>query len=223
MQKLVQGIHDFQQTIFNEKQPLFERLAQMQNPHALFITCSDSRIDPNLLTQTEPGDLFILRTAGNIVPPYGAPQAGEAGTIEYAVAVLKVPDIVICGHSHCGAMTGLIHPGTVASLPAVQALLAHAESTRRIIAENYQHLEAEEARLTATIEENVLVQLEHLRTHPSVAAALARRALTLHGWVYKFETGEVFAYHPSEGQFLPLRREIPQRGARAPDRQRPTI
>jgi carbonic anhydrase len=223
MQKLVQGIHGFQRTIFSEKQQLFERLAQGQNPQALFITCSDSRIDPNLLTQMEPGGLFIMRTAGNIVPPYGAPQCGEGGTIEYAVAVLKVPDIIICGHSHCGAMSGLLHPETTAGLPEVQALLSHAESTRRIISENYGHLVSDDARLTATIEENVLVQLEHLRTHPAVAAALGRQALTLHGWVYKFETGEVFAYEPSEGQFVPLRREIPPRPTRPPDRLRPSI
>ncbi|HUG93515.1 MAG TPA: carbonic anhydrase [Planctomycetaceae bacterium] len=223
MQKLVQGIHDFQQTIFSDKQKLFEHLAQGQNPHALFITCSDSRIDPNLLTQTEPGDLFILRTAGNIIPPYGAPQAGEAGTIEYAVAVLKVQDIVVCGHSHCGAMAGLIHPETIAAMPAVRTLLSHAESTRRIIAENYGHLTSAEDRLSATIEENVLVQLEHLRTHPAVAAALARNGLTLHGWVYKFETGEVFAFHPGEGQFIPLKRESHHRPSRVPDRPRPTI
>jgi carbonic anhydrase len=157
------------------------------------------------------------------VPPYGAPQCGEAGTIEYAIAVLKVPDVIICGHSHCGAMSGLLHPEAIATLPAVQLLLSHAESTRRIITENYQHLEAEDARLTATIEENVLVQLENLRTHPAVAAGLARHALTLHGWVYRFETGEVFAYDPAEGQFLPLRREIAARPARPPDRLRPSI
>ena len=223
MQKLVHGIHSFQRTTFSEKQQLFERLAQGQNPQALFITCSDSRIDPNLLTQTQPGDLFIMRTAGNIVPPYGAPQCGEAGTIEYAVAVLKVPDIIICGHSHCGAMAGLLRPDSISALPAVQALLSHAESTRRIITENYGHIETDDARLTATIEENVLVQIEHLRTHPAVAAALTRNAITLHGWVYKFETGEVFAYDPAEGQFLPLRRETPPRPTRPPDRLRPAI
>jgi carbonic anhydrase len=223
MQKLVQGIHDFQRTIFSEKQRLFERLAQGQSPQALFITCSDSRIDPSLLTQTEPGDLFILRTAGNIIPPYGAPQAGEAGTIEYAVAVLKVQDIIICGHSHCGAMAGLVHPETLDSLPAVRAMLGHAESTRRIIAENYGHLDSDEARLSATIEENVLVQLEHLRTHPAVAAGLSRNSLTLHGWVYKFVTGEVFAFHPGEGQFIPLKREAHHRPERPPLRERPTI
>jgi carbonic anhydrase len=203
MQKLLEGIHHFRQDSFRELHSLFEQLAHGQNPETLFITCSDSRIDPNLLTQSKPGDLFILRNAGNIVPPHGAANGGEAATIEFAVAALGVKDIIICGHSHCGAMKGLLQPEMVAPLPAVAAWLSHAESTRRIMQDNYQHLEGDKL-LTATIEENVLVQLENLRTLPSVASRLAKGDLHLHGWVYKFETGEVFAYDPKSGQFLPL-------------------
>lgn len=204
MQKLVEGIHQFQKTIFGSQQQLFERLVKGQAPLALFITCSDSRINPSMLTQTDPGELFILRNAGNIVPPYGVMGGGEAGTIEYAVCVLKIRDIIICGHSHCGAMAGLLEPSALEEMPAVRSLLSHAEATRRIIKENYQHIEQQPARITAAVEENVLVQLENLRTHPSVAAALSRQELTLHGWVYKFETGQVFAYNPEEGQFQTL-------------------
>jgi carbonic anhydrase len=215
MQKLVEGIHRFQQEIFSLQQQLFQRLADGQNPQALFITCSDSRIDPNLLTQTEPGELFILRNAGNIVPPYGPTGGGEAATIEYAVSVLGVHDIVVCGHSHCGAMGGLLHPEQVAELPAVRAWLAHAEATARIMKENYQHLQDPKARLTATVEENVLVQLENLRTHPCVLAAMARHELTVHGWVYKFETGQVFAYNPAEHEFVRMDRGLKQPSERA--------
>jgi carbonic anhydrase len=204
MQKLVQGIHHFQKNLLGKRQELFDRLAEGQHPLALFITCSDSRIDPTLLTQTDPGELFILRTAGNIVPAYGAVAGGEAATIEYAVSVLKVDDVIICGHSLCGAMSALLDPQQVAGLPAVEALLKHAEATRRIIAENYGHITEPRARLMATIEENVLVQLENLRTHPSVAAALSRGELRLHGWVYKFESGEVFAYQSDQEQYLPI-------------------
>lgn len=204
MQKLVDGIHQFQKDAFSQDQKLFETLVQGQQPLALFVTCSDSRIDPNLLTQTRPGELFIQRTAGNIIPPYGAVQGGEAATIEYAVAALKVKDLIICGHSHCGAMSGLLNPDSVEKMPAVKSYLQHAESTRRIVEENYEHLSDPAKRLTLTVEENVLVQLENLRTHPSVAAALGRGELKLHGWVYKFETGEVFAFSPDKGQFLPL-------------------
>ncbi|MGD9723361.1 MAG: carbonic anhydrase [Pirellulales bacterium] len=202
MQKLVDGIHQFQETIFRSQQQFFERLAEGQRPLALFITCSDSRIDPTLLTQTRPGELFIMRNAGNLVPPYGVMHGGEAATIEFAVAGLKVKDIVVCGHSHCGAMSGLLDPQRIAPMPAVRVWLEYAEATLRIIQENYTHLTDPQQRLTATIEENVLVQLENLRTHPSVAAALGRGDLKLHGWVYKIETGQVFAFDPERGQFV---------------------
>lgn len=201
MQKLVQGIHQFQQNTFAHQKRLFERLSKGQQPIALFITCSDSRINPNLLTQTEPGELFIMRNAGNIVPPYGAVRGGEAATIEYAVSVLNVKDIIICGHSLCGAMSGILKPEMVEGLPAVKDWLGHAEATARIVRENYSHIEGDEARLTVTVEENVLVQLENLRTHPSVAAAMLRGDVKIHGWVYKFETGQVFSYEPQYMQF----------------------
>ena len=204
MQKLIEGIHHFQQNVFDTQKSLFERLTQGQQPLALFITCSDSRIDPNLLTQTQPGELFIMRNAGNIVPSYSAVLGGEAATIEYAVAVLKVQDIIVCGHSLCGAMDGLLRPEQLEGLPAMKAWLLHAEATARIIKENYGHITDEQARLTATVEENVLVQLENLRTHPSVAAAVSRGDLKLHGWTYKFETAQVFAYNPQQSQFLSI-------------------
>jgi carbonic anhydrase len=208
MQKLVQGIHHFQANVFSPQRDLFERLAQGQNPDALFITCSDSRINPNLITQTNPGELFILRNAGNIIPPYGAANGGEGATIEFAVAALGIQDIIVCGHSHCGAMKGLLHPEGLRDMPAVSAWLSHAEATRRIIKEKYRDL-THTALLTATVEENVLVQLENLRTHPSVAAGLARGKLKLHGWVYKIESGQVFAYDPQRGQFVPVAEALP--------------
>lgn len=204
MQKLVSGIHQFQQHIREMRPDLLKRMSSGQEPLALFITCSDSRILPNELTQTEPGELFILRTAGNIIPPYGAVHGGEAATIEYAISGLGVSDVIVCGHSLCGAMGALNNPEQVESMPAVQEILKHAEATRRIIDENYDHLSDPAAKLTATVQENVLVQLENLRTHPSVAAAMARGALNLHAWVYKMQTAEVFAYHPDIQQFRTL-------------------
>lgn len=209
MQRLVSGVHQFQNDIFGERREFFERLARGQNPLALFITCSDSRINPNLLTQTEPGELFILRNAGAIVPPPNEAQpSGEAATIEFAVAALGVRDIVICGHSHCGAMAGLLDPAATERLPAMRAWLRHADTTRRIIDERYSGLSGPQ-RLTATIEENVLVQLGNLRAHRVVSAALTAGAVRLHGWVYKLETGQVFCYDPREGQFSPLGAQKP--------------
>jgi len=205
MQKLVQGIHNFQAHIFRAQREFFERLADGQKPETLFITCSDSRLNPNLLTQTSPGELFILRNAGNIIPPHGAANGGEGATVEYAIVGLGVQDIIICGHSQCGAMKGLLSRETLHDMPAVSAWLGHAEATRRIMCEKYGDRTGA-AQLTTAVEENVLVQLENLRTHPAVAARLASGKLKLHGWVYKIETGEVFAYDPMRGQFQAIGR-----------------
>jgi carbonic anhydrase len=217
MHKLAQGVHKFQSEVFGRHKDLFARLADSQAPHTLFVTCSDSRINPNLLTQTAPGEIFIIRNAGNIIPSWGAPIGGEAATIEYAITALGVEHIVVCGHTGCGAMKAVLDPESTKSMPAVRQWLAHAETTRRIIEENYEGQPAEELHSIAT-QENVLAQLENLRTHPSVAARLAKGALALHGWVYKIVTGEVFAYHNDEGQFRPLA-EVNANNARIPERR----
>jgi carbonic anhydrase len=201
MQRLVDGLHHFQCKIFGTQRDLFERLSKGQSPETLFITCSDSRIDPCLLTQTSPGELFIMRNAGNLVPPYGTSHGGEAATIEFAVAGLGVKDIIICGHSHCGAMKGLLHPPSAQDFPALTQWLGHAEATRRVVRDKYVCEELHPDLLNITIQENVLAQLENLRTHPVVASGLAQGKLKLHGWVYKFETGQVFGYEPDIGQF----------------------
>lgn len=200
MQKLLEGLRHYQTNIFGTQRELFERLSEGQSPDVLFITCSDSRINPNLLTQTEPGDLFILRNAGNIVPAYGSVQGGEAATIEFAVAGLGVKDIIICGHTHCGAMNGLLTPPSTRDFPALTQWLSHAETTRRIVHDKYQGIE-ESLLLGITIQENVLAQMNNLRTHPVVASGLSQGTLKLHGWVYKIETGEVFGYDPKISQF----------------------
>lgn len=203
MQKLVQGLHHFQNQVFSSHKELFERLEKGQSPETLFITCSDSRINPNLITQTGPGELFILRNVGNLVPRYEEHVGSTAAAIEFAVAALKVKEIVICGHSNCGAMHALLDPSNMDGMPAMQAWMGHAAETTRLVRENYGHLEGQ-AQFTATVEENVLVQLENLRTHPSVAAAIDQGALRLHGWVYKIQTGEVFAYDATQAQFIAL-------------------
>ncbi|MEZ4295554.1 MAG: carbonic anhydrase [Polyangiaceae bacterium] len=200
MQKLIDGLHKFQSQIFGSQEALFKKLSSGQSPEVLFITCSDSRINPNLLTQTNPGDLFILRNAGNLVPPYTDGNSAEAATIEFAVAGLGVKHIVICGHTLCGAMKGLLNKDSLDALPSVRAWLGHAEATRRVIEENYTHLEGE-ARLTAATEENVLAQIENLRSHPSVRSRIAKGAVAVYGWVYKIQTGEVYQFDHDRGQF----------------------
>jgi carbonic anhydrase len=206
MTRIIQGVLNFQKRIFGSKRELFSRLGKGQKPLALFITCSDSRIAPDLLSQTEPGELFILRNAGNLVPAHGGPVGAEEATIEYAVAQLRVRDIILCGHSRCGAMHGLLEPEALAKLPAVASWLDHA---RAILPEvkAAAGLSAED-QLKLAIEKNVLLQLEHMKTHPAVIAALAERFLRLHGWVYHFEKGHVDAYDPVSGQFVPLDQHV---------------
>ena len=200
MEKLVRGFLKFRTEVFRKKKDLFTRLSENQTPRALFITCSDSRVDPTLLTQTDPGELFILRNAGNMVPPYGSMQGGSTATIEYAMAVLKVPHIIVCGHTDCGVMKALLHPEEVSDLPAVKEWIGQAETTRRMMREYYVDLQGNE-RLIKTTQENVRSQLDHLRTHPSVALLLRKKKVDLHGWVYSISTGDVWVYDLNSEQF----------------------
>jgi carbonic anhydrase len=204
MEKIIAGVHQFRRAEYPKNRQFFEQLAaKQQKPIALFITCADSRVHPNLITQTEPGDLFLIRNAGNIVPPHGAPTGGETATIEYAVEVLGIRNIIICGHSQCGAMKALISSDSLDDLPAVKAWCAHAEATRRIVRQKYRDLSGDELAV-ATIEENVLVQMNNLSTHPCVAARLAGDELQIHGWYYDIGKGQVLQYETSEGRFVDL-------------------
>ncbi|MCC7083977.1 MAG: carbonic anhydrase [Pirellulales bacterium] len=202
LQELISGIHQFQHQIFAGERTFFEQLAEGQSPKVLFITCSDSRVNPNLITQTKPGDLFILRNIGNIVPPFtpNTADGATAAAVEYAVTQLNVDSIIVCGHSRCGAVEGLLNKEGLKTMPSVAGWLAHGESARRIVEENYKTL-TNEQRLNIAVQENVLCQAENLRTHPAVAVRTSRGNLQIHAWVYKLETGQVFAYSPEVGQF----------------------
>jgi carbonic anhydrase len=209
MEALVKGVHRFQREVVETRRAWFAKLAEGQTPEALFITCSDSRISPTLLTQTEPGELFIVRNAGNIIPPNGSSGGGELGTVEFAVQGLGIEHIIVCGHSDCGAMKALLNPESTEKMPALRRWLAHAELTKRVVEENYHDRSPEEL-VEIAIQENVLCQIENLRTHPAVAARLRAGKINLHAWVYNIRSGEVFAYDAEEGQFGPLR-DLPQR------------
>ncbi|OYW25125.1 MAG: hypothetical protein B7Z55_00235 [Planctomycetales bacterium 12-60-4] len=200
MQRLVEGVHHFREVGFSRHKELFSRLGSGQNPEACFITCCDSRVDPNLITNSEPGQLFIVRNVGNLVPCHGTSNNGELAAVEFAIAELGVQDVIVCGHTGCGAMKALL--GGQGS-PTIQRWLIHAEATREIIRERYSHLDGDDL-LTAAAEENVLVQMEHLRTLPVIASRLAQGRVHLHGWMFKIATGEVFAYDSDLHHFLPM-------------------
>ncbi len=202
MKKVVSGIVQFKKEDFEARRALFAELANGQSPEVLMVTCADSRIDPNLVTQTEPGDLFICRNAGNIIPPHSHNAGGVTASIEYAVAVLGVQDIVVCGHTDCGAMKGAMNLDAVADLPHVRSWLDHSRAAVETVDED-DTLDAA-ARLLRVTEENVLLQLQHVRTHPAVARRLATGKIGLHGWLYHIETGEVTCYDEQSGRFTPL-------------------
>ncbi|MEV4398277.1 carbonic anhydrase [Nonomuraea sp. NPDC049607] len=183
MQDLTEGVARFQRDVFPAKAELFAHLATHHTPHTLFISCSDARVVPELITGTEPGDLFVIRTAGNLVPAYGLEADGVAASIEYAVAALGVQDIVVCGHSACGAMTALAEGHDLSGAPTVAAWLRHADASRART--------ATAGDVPALVRQNVLAQLANLATHPSVARALAEGKVALHGWVYDIPTGRV--------------------------------
>lgn len=203
MPKIAKGVVKFQKKVFPGKKDLFQTLADGQTPEVLFITCSDSRIDPSLLTQTEPGELFICRNAGNIVPPHAQITGGTTASIEYAVAVLGVQHIVVCGHSGCGAMTGALNPESTKELPHVSQWLSNAQAAVQIMKEKSEGLTDKE-KMDLLIHENVLLQLQHLKTHPYVAARLAVNKIHLHGWVYDIKTGGIDAYSERDGKFYPV-------------------
>lgn len=203
MEQLIRGIRQFQSQVYQREHDFFAQLVQGQSPSTLFVTCSDSRVDPTLITQSGPGELFVLRNAGNIVPAFGASNGGEGATIEYAVSALGVRDIVVCGHTRCGAIQALFNPPTTSSLKLVTQWLAHAETTRRIIEENYPDVSGAD-RVDLAVQEHVLVQIENLQTHPSVAAKLQRGELTLHGWVYELEHGCVRGFCTEQQAFIDL-------------------
>ncbi len=203
MPRFAAGVVRFQKDIFPDKKQMFERLSLGQSPEALFFACADSRIETAMITQTEPGELFVCRNAGNIVPPHSTQTGAMTASLEYAVAVLKVPHIVVCGHTECGAMKGAMNPAGLEQLPHVKAWLAYAQGAVAVANGIGQALSDDERMLLVT-EQNVLLQLQHLRTHPSVMALLAQNAITLHGWVYDIKTGQVSAYDEAVGHFVPV-------------------
>lgn len=214
MQKLIEGVHRFRSEEFGRYLELFQRLSKDgQNPHTLFITCSDSRILAELITQSQPGDLFVVKNVGNIVPPSSATGStnSTAAAIEYAVNELRVKDIVVCGHSQCGAMKAMLSSDFLGgdetvlakTMPQVRKWLRVASPVREVIDRDYLTIDPDEL-ITAAAEENVLFALENLHTYPCVQQRLDSGDMHLHAWFFKIASAELFAYDPVAKQFTPL-------------------
>ncbi len=210
--KLMQGVMEFKSNSFIHMQSMFEELKKGQHPETLFITCSDSRVVPNLFTNQNPGQLLFVRNPGNIIPPYDPLSASsEAAAITFAFEKFDIKDIIICGHSQCGAMNGLLHMEDTPS--AVSRWIEHAKP---VLDDLCEHLDVDE-KLTQVIQKNIVLQIEHLKTYPMIAEKLASNALTIHGWLYEFETGSVFIHESDANKFVlleesdSLRRAIDER------------
>ncbi|MFJ3216533.1 carbonic anhydrase [Kitasatospora sp. NPDC086801] len=202
MNEMAQGFQRFSREVFPTQAALFKKLATTHQPTALFIGCSDARVVPELITQTDPGELFVIRTAGNLVPPYTQGADGVAASIEYAIGVLGVTDVIVCGHSACGAMTALASGSDLTALPAVATWLHHADASKART-DAAEHPAGAE-RVAALVKDNVLAQLTNLKTHPSVAKALVQRKVTLHGWVYDIGSGSAELLDTNSGRFVAL-------------------
>jgi carbonic anhydrase len=202
--ELIGRVFSFEKETFPNQSALYSHLAANgQSPKALMISCADSRIVPEHIMQAQPGDLFVCRNAGNIVPPYATQNGGVTSTVEYAVMALGIRDIIVCGHSDCGAMKALQNPAALKGKPSVEQWLKHADVARYVVAENRPTILGEEG-LRYLTEENVVGQLEHMRTLPAVAAAMANGSLRIHGWIYDIANTEITAFDPLEGRFRPL-------------------
>jgi carbonic anhydrase len=208
MERLIEGVHKFRHDEFGNYRKLFRKLSQEgQNPHTLFITCSDSRVLAELITQSKPGDLFVVKNVGNIVPPASATGStnSTAAAIEFAVETLRVSDIVICGHSQCGAMSALLGESKVGdTMPHLREWLKLAAPVLGTMREQYTHLTRMDERMDAAAAENVLFALENLHSYHCVQERLMGGTLRLHGWFFQIATAELFAYDPERLQFLPL-------------------
>ena len=199
--KLLRGIQTFTANVFPEKREAYERVMRDgQSPHTLFITCADSRIEPANITQSKPGEIFVSRNIGNLIPAYGEMMGGISAVIEYAVASLEVKQVVICGHSDCGAMKALLNPDQIAKLPTVRSWLRNAAAALSVT-EALQGTDNPATILDTLIQQNVLLQLNHLRTHPSIAGRLALGAIGIAGWVYDIGRGTVSIYNESTAKF----------------------
>jgi carbonic anhydrase len=208
LKELKAGVLRFRTEVYPKNEATYKQaVSEPQTPHALFITCADSRIDPELITQSGPGDLFVTRNVGNLVPAYGEMMGGVSAVIEYAVSALKVRHVVVCGHSDCGAMKGLLHPEALEKMPTVKSGLKNAHAALSVTDSLKEPDEKPGDLLRRLTEENVLLQLQHLRTHPSVAGAMAREELTISGWVYDIGKGEVRISEDGGRVFRPVTTE----------------
>jgi len=201
LERLAAGVKRFREEVFPARRTTYESVARRQKPDTLLITCADSRLDPELLTQSAPGQIFVERNPGNLVPVHSHERVGVAASVEYAVDVLGVSTIVICGHSDCGAVKSFLQPSLFRKHPAVGRWIEYGLPAVRRVAGDLGRAPGVQD-IDALTEANVLLQMEHLRTHPCISRQIGEHGkLRVLGWVFDIETGLVRAYDESTRHF----------------------
>ncbi len=205
LERLREGARRFQSEVYAEKAAEYLHAAtHPQQPHTLVIACADSRVDVEAITSSGPGEVFITRNIGNMVPAYGEMLGGVSAVIEFAVSALKVQHVVVCGHSDCGAMKALLNPPSTEGMPTVRSWLNNGQAALRVAASLWDGQGQPAEKLNHLTEENVLMQILHLKTHPSVAGAMARGELTVSGWVYDIGSGGIRIAEDGSRVFVPV-------------------
>ena len=202
LEQLKNGVRRFRAEVYPGQADLHARAAiEAQRPHTLFIACADSRVDPIEITQSGMGEVFVTRNIGNLVPAYGEMLGGVSAVIEFAVKSLRVKHIVVCGHTDCGAMKALLKPDSTKDMPTVTSWLTNARAALSVAETLHTKSEWRRELLSVLTEENVLLQLQHLKTHPSVAGAMAMGELTVSGWLYDIGKGQVSIAEDGQRKF----------------------
>ncbi len=201
MKKLIQGIVDFRKSLTDERRALFAKLALGQKPDALFIACSDSRVAPNVFASTDPGDLFVLRNMGNLVPPSTSEEASVQAVLEFSVLSLQVSNIIVCGHSECGAMIALTEGINTITYPHMHSWLKIGETSLQKMNEGFS-LDTNLSKHNQLSQINVLQQLEHISQYPFINERLSRGDIQIHGWWFDIGKADVYCYEPTLGKFV---------------------
>lgn len=203
MKKLIHGIVDFRKNLTPEYRALFASLALGQKPDALFIACSDSRVVPNLFASTNPGDVFVLRNIGNLIPPSPSQeQDGSAqAAVEFSVFALNISHIVICGHSECGAIEAMVNGVDEKCCPHLASWLKYGkESVKRV--DEGAVLDSRLSRFNQISQMNVLQQIEHIKSYPFVRERIEQKKLHMHGWWFDIAHADVYCYEEDVNQFV---------------------
>ncbi len=208
MKRLLEGALEFERRQYKKHEKLFSELKDTQKPHTLFVGCADSRVIPNMITNTLPGELFVVRNIANIVPPYRESQEYLATTsaVEYALDMLEVSNVIVCGHSNCGGCAAIwMKDEKIDKIPHVKNWLKQLDDVKDEVLSERPRSSSKKLFMTELF--NIKKQLRNLMTYPSAKRRFEEGRLNIYGWYFDIESGKVFNYNFNTGRFEPLNNE----------------